>query len=102
MYSPDSGNLQYYTNGVIVTNYFIGVMPQTDKATLQLNFTAWGWYTGHQQLFKNLLVTQVTSGGSSSITSTISTLNSPTFGGTATGGGTFTNGTYQILGRLRL
>ena len=58
VYSPDTGNLQYYTNDQKVADYFIGVMPPTNAPTIQFQFQAWGWYTGHQQLFDDLLVMQ--------------------------------------------
>lgn len=58
VYSPDTGNLQYYTNDQKVADYFIGVMPPTNAPTIQFQFQAWGWWTGHQQLFDDLLVTQ--------------------------------------------
>jgi hypothetical protein len=58
VYTPDTGNLQYFTNDVKVADFFIGVMPATNTPTIQFQFTAWGWYTGHQQLFDDFLVTQ--------------------------------------------
>jgi YD repeat-containing protein len=58
IYSPDTGNFQYFTNGTLVADYNIGAMPPTNNPTLQLNFTAWGWYTGHEQIFSNLVVSQ--------------------------------------------
>ena len=58
VYSPDTGNLQYFTNNQKVADFFIGVMPPTNTPTMQFQFTAWGWYTGHQQLLDDLLVTQ--------------------------------------------
>ena len=58
VYSPDTGNLQYYTNDQKVADYFIGIMPPTNAPTIQFQFQAWGWYTGHQQLFDDFLVTQ--------------------------------------------
>jgi hypothetical protein len=58
IYSPDTGNFQYFTNDTLVADYNIGVMPPTNNPTLQLNFTAWGWYTGHEQLMQNLVISQ--------------------------------------------
>ena len=60
IYSPTTGYLQYFVNGQQFTNYFIGIMPATNNPTLQLGFRAWGWFTGHQQIFSNLVVSQVT------------------------------------------
>ncbi len=59
VYSPDTGNLQYFTNNVAMTNFNIGILPLTNNPTLQFNFNAWGWYTGHEQIFSNLVVSQV-------------------------------------------
>jgi hypothetical protein len=58
IYSPDTGILQYFINNSKVADFNIGVMPPTNNPTLQFQFTAWGWWTGHEQLFDNLLVTQ--------------------------------------------
>ena len=58
IYSPTTGYLQYFVNGQQFTNYFIGIMPPTNNPTLQLGFRAWGWFTGHEQLFSNLVVSQ--------------------------------------------
>ena len=59
IYSPTTGYLQYFVNGQQFTNYFIGIMPPTNNPTLQLGFRAWGWNTGHEELFSNLVVSQV-------------------------------------------
>jgi hypothetical protein len=59
IYSPTTGYLQYFVNGQQFTNYFIGIMPPTNNPTLQLGFRAWGWFTGHEQLFSNLVVSQM-------------------------------------------
>ncbi len=58
IYSPDTGDFRYFTNDTLVADYNIGVMPPTNNPTLQFSFNAWGWYTGHEQLFDNFLVTQ--------------------------------------------
>ena len=58
VYSPSTGVLQYFANNQKVTDYFMGVMPVTNSPTMQLGFRAWGWWTGHQQLFDDFLVTQ--------------------------------------------
>jgi YD repeat-containing protein len=59
IYSPTTGYLQYFVNGQQFTNYFIGIMPPTNNPTLQLGFRAWGWNTGHEELFSNLVVSQI-------------------------------------------
>jgi hypothetical protein len=38
--------------------YNVGVLPPTNSPTMTLDFTAWGWWTGHEQLFSNLVVSQ--------------------------------------------
>ncbi len=58
VYSPDTGSLQYFINGQKMADYFIGVMPATSNPTIQFQFRAWGWWTGHEQLFDNFVVTQ--------------------------------------------
>jgi YD repeat-containing protein len=58
IYSPANGILQYLVNGTNVENYNIGIMPETSNPTLQLGFRAWGWNTGHEQLFDDLVVSQ--------------------------------------------
>jgi hypothetical protein len=58
VYSPTTGVLQYFVDGTNVTKYFIGVMPATNNPTIQFGFQAWGWFTGHEELFANFLVTQ--------------------------------------------
>jgi formylglycine-generating enzyme required for sulfatase activity len=58
IYSPTTGVLQYFVNGTNMTDYFIGVMTATNNPTIQFGFQAWGWYTGHEELFDSFVVTQ--------------------------------------------
>ena len=58
IYSPSTGYLQYFVNSQQLTNYLIAIMPPTNNPTLQLGFRAWGWGTGHEELFSNLVVSQ--------------------------------------------
>ena len=58
IYSPTTGILHYYVNEQEVTDYFIGIMPTTANPTIQFGFRAWGWWTGHEELFGDFLVTQ--------------------------------------------
>ena len=58
IYTPMTGVLQYYVNDQKVTDYSIGIMPTNSNSTMQLNFRAWGWFTGHKQLMDDLVVTQ--------------------------------------------
>jgi len=58
IYSPTTGVLNYFVNDQAVTNYFVGIMPATNTPTMQFGFRAWGWWTGHQELFDDFLVTQ--------------------------------------------
>lgn len=57
-YSPDTGLLEYFVNDEKLCDYLIGVMPPTNNPTMQLGFRAWGWWTGHEQLFDDLVVSQ--------------------------------------------
>jgi YD repeat-containing protein len=58
-YDPTSGIMEYFINNVSQGTYNVGAMPPTNSPTMTLVFTTWGWYTGHEQLFSNLVVTQV-------------------------------------------
>ena len=44
VYSPDTGNLQYFTNNQKIADYFVGVMPATNAPTIEFQFQAWGWW----------------------------------------------------------
>jgi len=57
-YNPQSGYLAYSMNDALQTTFNVGVMPQTNSPSLLLKFDSWGWWTGYQHLFDNLLVTQ--------------------------------------------
>lgn len=59
-YDPLSGIMEYFINGISQTNYNVGILSQTNSSpTMSLFFSAWGWFTGHEQLFSNLVVSQV-------------------------------------------
>jgi hypothetical protein len=57
-YDPTSGMMQYFINGVSQETFNVGALPQTNSPTMTLSFNAWGWFTGHEQLFRNLVVSQ--------------------------------------------
>ena len=57
-YDPTTGIMDYFTNNVSAGTYNVGALPQTNSPTATLFFSAWGWYTGHQQLMQNLVVSQ--------------------------------------------
>ena len=57
-YDPRSGQVQYFINNTLEITYNVGVMPITASPSLSLYFQAYGWWTGHEQLFQNLSVTQ--------------------------------------------
>jgi hypothetical protein len=59
-YDPASGVMEYFINGVSKSTYNVGALPPTNSPTMSLTFSAWGWYTGHEQLFQNLVVSQQT------------------------------------------
>lgn len=58
-YDPTTGVMEYFINDVSQGTYNVGGLPQTNSPTMTLTFTAWGWYTGHEHLMQNLVVTQV-------------------------------------------
>jgi serine/threonine protein kinase/tetratricopeptide (TPR) repeat protein len=60
-YDPLTGVMEYFINDVSQGTFNVGVLPQMDSPTMTLTFTAWGWYTGHEQVMRNLIVTQVAS-----------------------------------------
>ena len=57
-YDPRSGQLQYFINNVLEITFNVGIMPVTASPNMSLYFQAYGWWTGHEQLFQNLSVTQ--------------------------------------------
>ena len=59
-YSPETGLLQYFVDGEKLCDYVIGAMPPTNTPTIQFGFRAWGWWTGHEQLFDDFVVSQAT------------------------------------------
>jgi hypothetical protein len=58
IYDPSSGQLQYFINNVLQVTFNVGAMPVRTSPTMSLLFQAYGWWTGHEQLFSNLAVTQ--------------------------------------------
>ena len=61
-YNPATGLLDYYINNTNQLTYSVGALPSGSPPTLTLSMDAYGWWTGHQQLMDNLLVTQTTEG----------------------------------------
>jgi len=59
-YDPSSGQLQYFINDTLRTTFNVGVMPIGTSPTMSLYFLTYGWWTGHEQLFQNLVVSQQT------------------------------------------
>jgi hypothetical protein len=59
-YDPSSGQLQYFINNTLRTTFNVGAMPVGTSPTMSLYFQAYGWWTGHEQLFQNLVVSQQT------------------------------------------
>jgi hypothetical protein len=57
-YDPTTGIMEYFTNDVSALTFNVGTPPATNAPTMTLSFNAWGWYTGHEQLFQNLVVSQ--------------------------------------------
>gem|GEM_PF-3488889 len=58
VYDPASGVLRYYMDDVLKSTFDVGALPEADSPTMSLYFTAWGWYTGHEQVFDDLVVRQ--------------------------------------------
>jgi hypothetical protein len=61
-YDPVTGTMEYFTNDVSAMTFDVGVLPATNAPTMTLSFNAWGWFTGHEQFFSNLVVTQTAPG----------------------------------------
>lgn len=57
-YDPATGALVYFVNDVPQISFNVGVMPNTASPTMSMTFQAYGWWTGHQQLFDDIAVTQ--------------------------------------------
>ena len=57
-YAPLTGIMEYFINNVSQATYNVGVLPATPAPMMTIRFTAWGWNTGHQQLFDDLLIQQ--------------------------------------------
>jgi serine/threonine protein kinase len=58
-YDPGSGALQYFVNDSPQISFNVGSLPNSAAPTMTMTFRAYGWWTGHQQLFGDLLVTQL-------------------------------------------
>jgi hypothetical protein len=58
-YDPSSGQVQYFINNTLEITYNVGIMPVSASPNMSLYFQAYGWWTGHEQLFQNLVVSQV-------------------------------------------
>lgn len=57
-YNPASGFLDYFINNTNQLTYFVGALPPGSPPAITLSMDAHGWWTGHQQLMDDLLVTQ--------------------------------------------
>jgi serine/threonine protein kinase len=57
-YDPISGALQYFVNDLLKISFSVGILPNSAAPTMTMSFRAYGWWTGHEQLFDDLLVTQ--------------------------------------------
>ena len=57
-YAPETGQLEYLVNNVKLCDYNLGLLPPSNTPTIQFGFSAWGWWTGHEQLFDDLVVSQ--------------------------------------------
>ena len=59
-YDPATGAAEYFINNVSQITFNVGVLPASASPTMTLFFQAYGWFTGHQQLFDDLAITQGT------------------------------------------
>jgi hypothetical protein len=82
-YDPASGALEYFINNASQLTFNVGAVPAGVSPEMVLTFNAWGWWTGHEQLFQNLYVTQVA--GTSNSAGNISLQGKLAFGGVAVG-----------------
>jgi hypothetical protein len=81
-YDPSSGVMEYFINDASQMTFNVGALPTTNSPTMMLSFNASGWGTGHEQLFKDLYVTQA---GAANGTMILSLSGNLAFGGVAVG-----------------
>ena len=58
-YDPSTGFMEYFVNNVSQLNYKVGALPPANSQNMVLYFSSWGWWTGHEQIFSNLVISQV-------------------------------------------
>lgn len=56
VYSPDTGELDYYIDDVLKITYFVGFVPDLSNYQLRVWTRPWGWYTGHYQHMDNFVL----------------------------------------------
>ena len=57
-YNPTSGVLDYFINEELKRTYNVGALPVSASPTMEISFHSWGWFTGQQHFFDDLVVTQ--------------------------------------------
>lgn len=58
VYHPNSGLLEYYINDEKRIEYDVGNISNAESSIMGLEFSTWGWYTGHYHHFDNILISQ--------------------------------------------
>ncbi|MFP6672463.1 MAG: Ig-like domain-containing protein, partial [Pirellulaceae bacterium] len=61
VFDPSSGIMKYSIDGEQVAQLDVGSLPAAQSYQLQLQFGAWGWWTGHYQYADDLVVSQAPS-----------------------------------------
>lgn len=62
-YDPVTGQLDYFINNIKRMTFTVGALPTDGPATLSLDVSAWGWGTGYEQFFDDILITQAIEDG---------------------------------------
>ena len=57
-YDPVSGLLGYYINNTLQLIYDVGALPASISSKMTLSMDSYGWWTGHEHLMDNLVITQ--------------------------------------------
>jgi hypothetical protein len=58
IYNPVSGLLEYFINDEKRIEYNVGGISSAESAMMQIEFSTWGWWTGHYHYFDDFIVYQ--------------------------------------------
>ncbi len=60
-YNPSTGVVQYFINNSLMLVYNVGILPLAGSPSTVIRTNAWGWWTGHEHVFDDLVVESVAS-----------------------------------------